>query len=99
MQQLQPVFNFPLDNVTCIFQDKAGTIWLGSDIKFGTQKGGLYRYDGKAFVLLPELYELGMYSVWTATEDSNGNIWFGGRGGKLCRYDGKNFADFSGKLK
>lgn len=84
--------------VTCIFEDKGG-LWLGSDIRFGTVKGGLYRYDGKSFILVPQIYDFGIYSVWTAVEDKNGNIWFGGRGGKLCRYDGKSFTDFSDELK
>lgn len=85
--------------VTCIFQDAAGTLWVGSDIRFGTQKGGLFRYNGASFIPIPQIYEHGMYSVWTATEDKSGNIWFGGRGGKLLRFNGKVFSDFSNELK
>lgn len=85
--------------VTCIFQDAAGTLWVGSDIRFGTQKGGLFRYNGASFIPIPQIYELGMYSVWAATEDKSGNIWFGGRGGKLLRYNGNGFSDFSYELK
>lgn len=86
------------ERVTCIFEDSAGRLWLGGDIRHGTDKGGLCYYDGKAFVQFPQVYDLGMYSVWAAAEDQAGNVWFAGRGGKLLRYDGKTFTDFSGAL-
>ena len=79
--------------MTFIYEDAKGLIWQGSDIRFGTVRGGLNRYDGKSFVLFPKIYDMGMYSIWTAKENKKGDIWFGGRGGKLFRYDGKDFTD------
>lgn len=87
------------ERVTCIFQDSVGRLWLGGDIRHGTDKGGLCYYDGKTFVQFPQVYDFGMYSVWAAAEDGAGNLWFAGRGGKLLRYDGKGFVDFSEALR
>lgn len=84
--------------VSCIYQDKTGKLWIGCDITLGIHKGQLASYNGNSFTHYPQIYDIGVYSIWTAVEDKNGNIWFGGRGGKLCRYDGKTFTDFSGKL-
>lgn len=86
------------ERVTCLFQDKAGRVWVGGDIRHGTDKGGLCYYDGKSFVPFPQVSDLGLYGVWAAAEDADGNLWFAGRGGKLVRYDGKGFTDFSGSL-
>jgi len=73
--------------VTCIFQDKNGFMW------FGTQDG-LNRYDGynfKVFKNDPEdpstLSDNFIFSIY---EDDSGTIYIGTQSGNLHEYDPKN---------
>jgi ligand-binding sensor domain-containing protein len=91
------------NSVTCIYEDKAGTIW------FGTQ-AGVSSYDGKSFRILkmkeaplpneadsihvsayqhalPEVHWM-HNDVNSIIEDKTGKFWFGTRG-YACVYDGK----------
>lgn len=70
-----------------IHVDKAGNVWIGSN------KVGLYKYDGKAFTLYDETDRKDIitpygYGIQHILEDKNGTIWIGLSGG-LFRLDGE----------
>ena len=70
------------DRVSCIYEDKTGNIW------FGTESGASC-YDGKSFrTLLP------YNNINSIIEDKTGKFWFGTRG-NVCFYDGKTFTDLT----
>jgi len=80
-----------LSGVSCSFEDRSGYIW------FGTQGGGVSRYDGKSFTNYTTAQGLAGNSVQSIIQDKAGNIWFGTRGGGASKYDGKSFINYSKK--
>ena len=78
-----------LDAIGCSKIDKAGNLW------FGTDGGGVSRYDGKSFTTFSTAQGLANNNVRSITEDKAGNLWFGTQGGGVSRYDGKSFTTFS----
>lgn len=78
----------PINFVYCSFFDHYGNIW------FGTQGGGVCRYDGKTFVTYTMAQGLASNSVWDIKEDKDGNIWFC-TGGGVCKYDGKCIVSYT----
>ncbi len=74
--------------IMAIIEDSRGNIW------FGTNSGGVTRYDGKSFAHFTEKHGLSNNIVWSMLEDRHGNIWFGTRGGGVCRFDGDTFTQF-----
>lgn len=74
------------NNVTCLYEDKKGNLWFGSDAgKGSTGVGGLCRYDGKSFTRFTAKDGIDHPNVWTIAEDNDGNIWVGSKGG-VYRY-------------
>jgi ligand-binding sensor domain-containing protein len=53
----------------CSFKDKEGNMW------FGTTGTGLYKWDSEAFVCFTIAEELGHITIYSITENSNGQIW------------------------
>jgi ligand-binding sensor domain-containing protein len=76
--------------VLSICQDRTGNIW------FGTNSGGVSRYDGNKFVTLSENDSLVNNVVFSITELNSGKILFGTNGG-LSIYNGKTFINFTDK--
>ena len=86
------------NEITCIYEDKAGNIWLGAG-------GGASRYDGKTFrnyiikgdsmmedrtgKTLPNSPRQ-PYEVKSIIEDKTGKFWLS-TGGNTFVYDGENF--------
>jgi ligand-binding sensor domain-containing protein/serine phosphatase RsbU (regulator of sigma subunit) len=68
-------------SVNCIFQDKKGFLWLG------TQEG-LNKYDGYNFTVYQhnplDTNSLSSNWVYSIDEDNNGNIWIGTQNGINC---------------
>jgi len=70
--------------IFCIFQDKKGFIWLGTD-------NGLNKYDG--YTIETYRYQpddpnsLSNNSVRTINEDEDGNLWIGTFGGGLEKFN------------
>ncbi len=62
--------------------DKTGSLW------FGTNGGGVSRYDGKCFTNFTTAQGLANNVVYSITEDKTGNLWFGTNGGGVSSYDG-----------
>ncbi|MCL6257629.1 ATP-binding protein [Aquiflexum sp. TKW24L] len=78
-----------LESILCSFMDRTGNLW------FGTQGGGVSRYDGKSFTNFTIAHGLVNNSIWSIFEDTSGNLWFGSDGTGVSRYNGKSFANFS----
>ncbi|HEY0029691.1 MAG TPA: two-component regulator propeller domain-containing protein [Bacteroidia bacterium] len=57
-------------NANAIFQDREGSIWIGTDI-------GLNQYRGERFQIYDEADSLVNNLVWTTLCDREGNIWLG----------------------
>ena len=80
------------NNVVCsILEDKSGNLW------FGTNGGGVSKYDGKSFTHFTEKEGLSNNVVCSILEDKSGNLWFGTNGGGVSKYDGKSFTHFTEK--
>lgn len=75
------------NDVQCIYEDKAGDIWLGTG-------GGVTRYDWKSFRNYTIKDGLSNNDVNSVIEDKKGKFWFGTRG-HVCVYDGKKFTVFT----
>lgn len=80
--------------VTCIEQDDAGTLWIGT-------QDGLNRFDGQQFQVFSSDFTPGLISqnIFCSLKDRNGNLWFGTSNGLVCfnkqlerfkSYEGKN---------
>nr|WP_290935754.1 two-component regulator propeller domain-containing protein [Haliscomenobacter sp.] len=80
-------------DITCMLQDKNGNIW------FGTNGGGVSKYDGKFFTHFTEKEGLSNNIVQSILEDKSGNIWFGTWGGGVSRLsrEGTSFTHFTEK--
>lgn len=74
----------PKNGFNCGFLDSKGNLW------FGSNGGGVYRYDGRSFEKFTEEDGLSNNQICAITEDKNGDLWFGTARG-LSRYDRKNF--------
>ncbi len=71
------------NEIVCMYEDKAGTIWFGA-------RGGVSRYGGKSFQNFTTKEGLPDDEVNAILEDKKGKLWFGTRG-SACTYDGKRF--------
>ena len=78
--------------VLSMCQDRYGNIW------FGTNGGGVSKYDGNKFVNITENDGLANNVVFSITELTNGIILFGTNGG-VSIYDGKTFLNLTVKDK
>ena len=77
--------------VLSITEDKSGNLW------FGTDGGGVSRYDGTSFTHFTTKEGLSDNIVNSIMEDKSGNLWFGTWGGGVSRYDGNSFTHFTTK--
>ncbi len=76
-------------HIHSIIEDRTGNLW------FGTEGGGVSRYDGKTFTHFTTAEGLSNNQVYSILEDRTGNLWFGTYGGGVSRYDGKTFTHFT----
>ena len=77
------------NHVRRIYQDREGFLW------FGTDTGGISRYDGEKFVNFTTDDGLAGDSVWAIHQDRDGSLWFGTLGYGVSRYDGEKFVNFT----
>jgi ligand-binding sensor domain-containing protein/serine phosphatase RsbU (regulator of sigma subunit) len=75
-------------NISCMFEDRAGNLWIGSD-------QGICRFDGQQFFHYTENEGLSGNTVNCMLEDKKGAIWIGTNEGGLCSFDGSTFSRFS----
>lgn len=80
----------PQSQVLSIFQDSKGYIW------FGTNGGGVGRYDGNKFFTISENDGLINNVVYSITENNKNELLFGTMKG-LCVYNGLTFKNYSEK--
>ena len=71
-----------------IYQDQDGFLW------FGTDTGGVSRYDGEQFINFTTDDGLAGDSVWAIHQDGDGHLWFGTSEG-ISQYDGEKFVNFT----
>lgn len=71
-------------NIDCIFQDKDGNYW------FGSNSDGIYRYDGKTISHYTTKDGLCSDFVWSIQQDTKGLLWFSTRDA-ICSFDGIAF--------
>ena len=62
---------------------------LDGDLWFGSNGGGIYRYDGISFINYTKENGLNSNKIFSMIEDQNYDLWFGTADG-LLRYDGKS---------
>jgi ligand-binding sensor domain-containing protein len=67
----------------CLFQDRAGYLWIGT-------QNGLFRYDGGLFTYFGEVSGLPSSSVDSIAELPDGELWVATARG-LARYQGRRF--------
>lgn len=85
------------NNVICIYEDRAGRLWLGSE------RGELCRLEptadpDEAPVIVPFTVDGRRFEkIRFITEDASGGVWFGGNYGQLFRYDGHELVDHTCK--
>ena len=77
-----------VSNIYCGLTDKIGNLW------FGTNGGGVSRFDGKSFTNYTMAQGLVNNSVLAITQDKEGNLWFGTAAG-LSKYDGIKFTNYT----
>ena len=88
MQKYNTDQGLALSSVSCGFKDRIGNLW------FGTQGGGVSKYDGKSFTNFSTTQGLVNNTIFSIIEDKTGNFWFATQGG-VSRYDGKNFKNYT----
>ena len=70
--------------VFSIHSDADGVMWFGT-------RGGVSRYDGKAFENFTPEDGFPLRDVMAIYSDADGMMWFGTLGGGVCKYDGIEF--------
>lgn len=75
--------------ITTIIQDHHNHIW------FGTDGGGICRFDGHTFYQFTEKEGLLSNVISILYADSKGNIWIGTHTKGLVKYDGNSFTNFT----
>ncbi len=80
----------PSDYILCMYQDRQGFIWFGTD-------RGVCRYDGSSFITFTVADGLGSNFVRRIFEDAEGNIWFGLIEGGVTKFDGDSFKTLTTK--
>lgn len=79
----------PQSQVWCGLSDHQGFLW------FGTQGGGLCRFDGLDFEIFTTADGLPSNFILSLYQDQDFNIWIGTNQG-FCRFDGHQFTAISG---
>ncbi len=76
--------------ILAVFQDEKGVMW------FGTNGGGINKYDGYSYEYITDKDGLADNLVYCITKDNKGKILIGTNNG-LSVFDGKHFKNYSTK--
>jgi ligand-binding sensor domain-containing protein/serine phosphatase RsbU (regulator of sigma subunit) len=76
------------NDVTSLFQDSKGNIWIG------TKQKGISLFNGSTYKLLNAEQGLTFNSITSIAEDKKGNVWVGTEGGGAFVYDGSKFKKY-----
>lgn len=79
----------PMDDIMCAYRAPDGALW------FGTNGGGITRYDGHSFTNYSMAHGLPDNTILSLRGDRQGNLWIGTSTGGLCRFDGHRFTTFT----
>ncbi len=79
----------PMDDIMCAYLAANGMLW------FGTNGGGITRYDGRSFTNYTMAHGLPDNTILSLNGDRKGHIWIGTSTGGLCRFDGHRFTTFT----
>ncbi len=79
------------DVVLSLLEDSHGNLW------FGTNGGGVSKYDGKSFWHFTEKEGLSADNIVGILEDRDGNLWFATTVLGVSKYDGEKFTHFTEK--
>jgi len=71
------------------YLDRQGFPW------FGTEGGGVARFDGQHFISYTKSNGLANNTVTGINQDRSGQMWFSTKGNVISHYDGQSFAHFS----
>ncbi|HEU4716225.1 MAG TPA: two-component regulator propeller domain-containing protein [Bacteroidia bacterium] len=91
MQSYNTEEGLALSSVRSGCADHLGNLW------FGTDGGGVSRFDGKKFSTFTVSCGLPSNIIMCIREDRSGNMWFGTYGGGVCCYDGTCFRTYNQK--
>src|SRR5580704_9526292 len=75
-------------NVKCLFQDRVGFLWVGTD-------NGLFRYDGSTFRGYGHADGLTNTEILSLAESPNGTLWVGTNSG-VAQASGERFVSVDG---
>lgn len=89
MQNYNTGQGLALSSIISGYRDSKGNLW------FGTDGGGVSKFDGKSFTNFTKTNGLAGNSVMCIQQDTLGNFWFGTNGGGLSLYDGVSFATYN----
>jgi ligand-binding sensor domain-containing protein/signal transduction histidine kinase len=76
------------NKIECAAEDENGNIW------FGTNGGGVTRFDGESFKINVAPRGVTRATVTCIKADKSGNIWLSANEGGVSCYDGKYFRDY-----
>ncbi|MGV3636405.1 MAG: two-component regulator propeller domain-containing protein [Flavobacteriales bacterium] len=74
----------PMDDIMCGTLDRNGMLW------FGTNGGGITRYDGRSFTNFSTADGLPDNVILSLLSDSQGILWIATSTGGLCKDDGRS---------
>ncbi len=80
-------------NIRCIYQDKNGNYWIG------TNAAGVYLFGENKMNHYTIKDGLADNQVVSIQEDDLGNIWFGSGGFRISKFDGITFTIYSNQVK
>lgn len=95
-------------HVRSVLEDSQGRLWIGNNgigvllksgdtiMNFSKEQGKLLPMNEfEANIQSKQFYKnTGLQSIFTITEDSEGNIWFGDRDSGAWKYDGKTLTNY-----
>ena len=83
----------PKPGVYAIHEDRRGFLW------FGTEGGGVARFDGRRFETWSTADGLAGDNIRAIAEDDGGVLWFASDEAGLSRFDGRRFTNSRGPLE
>ncbi len=84
--RIRQLDNLPQNDVSCIYRDSKGFVWIGT-------LDGLHRYDGyayKTYRIDEDKNSISSNMVIAVDEDSQGHIWIGTYGKGICMLNPEN---------
>ncbi len=77
-----------INNITKLFTDKAGNLWIG------TNGAGLIKMGNTAFTYFDNIKGLNNPDIFSIVKDDNDNIWVSTAGEGVFKYDGKTSTQY-----